>query len=1485
MTSPFRRRRKSSRSQRLPKPTCWLTFESLEQRQLLSTTSLAAITGQDLRETHPVVGALINLYQDAVAGTPKAFTSTDSSGHYRFDNVAAGNYYVQQPAQILNGVSLSQFISNMIPVSTTDVRGTPGVPIDKFAVAQSVFDPPKQGQVNASSQADSSALGGERDLIVKFKEGSAVSYVGIIVAPGVAPAPGQMSFGAFDNATGDYEVKWDGTNGQNGNPADLHPTGLRTNGQGVDLTNGSANGYFELKGNVQVGDGTATVLVYSDATHFSSTSGTFAVGSQDIILSWSDFLPGAGAAGKADFANVGAIVFTVSTSTPATQFRVDSFGPLGTKTITADINNVQMADLSVTDSSVDNLNPVPGQQVTINLKVKNSGPTDASNVKVTDILPSGLTFVSATPPNVYTGGVWTVGNVPVGTTAAELQIKATVSGAATIVNTAQISSSDQPDSNLPNNTKSFTLVPYVANLSLSQPAPGNTAPNVGQTVTLTVNVRNDGPLAATNVQVTDHLPPGLVFISTTLPNAYINGVWTVGSLAVNGTATLQIVALVTNAGALTNAASITAADQADTNAADNQSSVTLNAQQVDLSLKHEVDVATPNVGQKVNFKLTLHNTGPTTATNVKISDPLPTGLTFVSATASQGTTYDKVAGTWTLAAVPVSVDASLQIIATVTSADPRTVTARVTSVDQPGPTGGPVVQAGVTVTPQIADLALAFTPLIAQPNVGQQATFTLNLTNAGPDAATNVVVTDVLPAGLSFVSARPSPGTYDKDKGVWTVGTVARGATPTLQLTAKVDTPEPRTNTATISAADQYDPNSGAASNQASLTVTPPEADLQITKKVDNPAPNVNDTVTFTIVVSNAGPNGATNVVARDLLPKEFFTFVSSTITQGTYSPTTGDWTVGAVSNGDKATLTLVGKATVPGANHINAAQVTAADQYDSNPTNNQTSATLTTKTANLSLSMAVDNQHPNVNGHVIFTMDLANSGPDDATGVVVRDQLPVGLSIDQTDPSLGTYDQSTGHWTVGTLANGSKVRLTIQAKVIDATPKTNTAQVVETGVYNSTPASATASQTVTPKMAKLSLTNVVDNQAPNANAQVKYTITVANAGPDAATGVVVSAPLPLAPTVPDGLTFVSATLTPSTGTYDSATGQWNVGTVDPGSNGNATLVLVAQVTHAGTKTATAQITVSDVYPNSLPNNPSVPASVPLTPQVVNLAITSAVFPDPVYTGRKLTYTLKVTNAGPSDATGVTLTDTLPVHLDPDPTKTPAATSSQGDKPTVSGTVVTAKLGKIVAGAVATVTVDAWVDASYEGPLTNLVQVTSEQFSKDVAANTSTLASQAILPPSRIAGTVYLDFADKKVPDNDENGIQKIGPDGKPLYKYVPDGVQSANEPGIAGVLVTLSGQDRNNNPVSVPYWTGPDGKYEFTNLKPGTYTVVETQPTFFNPGTVPPGVPPENVDLNDPKHNTFFFDQLGSGVDAPGFNFGDILPVQVSRRNYWAWS
>src|SRR5262249_50330926 len=161
------------------------------------------------------------------------------------------------------------------------------------------------------------------------------------------------------------------------------------------------------------------------------------------------------------------------------------------------------------------------------------------------------------------------------------------------------------------------------------------------------------------------------------------------------------------------------------------------------------------------------------------------------------------------------------------SPQPATNTAAVSHADQfdPDPADD---NSSVTVTPQQADLAVTKTVDNPRPNVGDVVTFTVTLTNNGPDVATSVAVRDVLPADVTFAPAAPSRGTFGQANGVWSLANLASGATATLVIKARVTSPSAGTNTATITRAAQFDPIT--ANNTASSTITPLVADLALTK-------------------------------------------------------------------------------------------------------------------------------------------------------------------------------------------------------------------------------------------------------------------------------------------------------------------------------------------------------------------------------------------------------------------------------------------------------------------------------------------------------------------------------------------------------------------------------------------------------------------------------------------------------------------------------
>ena len=1606
-----------------------LVLEKLEPRQLLAATDLAAIAGLVFRDAdgagftpgEQIVGATLNLFRDvngngvldAGDGAALRTAVTDSNGQYRFDRLTVGNYFVQQPAQTVGSTSLAQMTSSVIAIGSADVQGVPGLTIDAFTTPQTVTATMPVGTTIVSALLAPEALGGERDMSATLTGGQTGDSVALAAGTGV------LAIDAGFNALGRYQVVWDGVDN---NASVLNPVGLRVNGSGVDLTNGGANSFLELVGVADKAGGTARIRVYTDATNFSQASVPLGVqAAQGVVLSLAtDFTPGGGSG--ANFANVGAIELLVETTAVALDGQLSVFRMMGSKTFTADFANRPTADLSLAKTT-SNPNVEIGQPTSFTVNLTNAGPDTATNVVVTDRLPPGLQFVSATTSHgSYDSvtGLWTVGTVPAGTIAI-LQVTATVTGATAITNTAEVTASDQWDPNsTPGNNNpaeddqsSITLTPQLADLSLVKTI-DNTNPILGQNVTFTLNVRNSGPATATNVQVTDRLPPGLVFVNATPAGVYNSGtgVWTVGTLANGANASLQVTAMLNTNSPVTNTAEVTASDQRDPNstpgnnnpAEDDQSSVTITPQVADLSLVKTIDNPTPNLGQNVIFTLNLNNAGPGAATSVTVTDRLPPGLTFVNAVPSQGS-YDQGTGLWTIGTVSPGSSASLQLAATVNTTAPVTNTAEVTHSDQPDPNSTPgnnvpgendqssitigVQQAdlsltktvnnaapqvgenvtftvtlsnagphratgvavrdmlpsglafvsstpsigaynngtgiwtvsaldsqtqatlrivaqvtgtsasintaeviasdqhdpnsvpdnnnpaeddqdSVTVTPQVADLSLTKTADPVRPVANQNVTFTITVSNAGPHQATGVAVKNTLPPGMTFVSATPSSGSFDPTGDVWTVGQVAANGTATLRIVARTDTAAEKTSVAEIIASDQHDPDS-RPDNQApdeddqdSVTIRPQVADLSLSKMVDRAAPNVGDNVTFTVTLTNAGPDAATGVLVHDSLPPGI-SFVSSTVGQGTYNPTTGDWNVGTVTPGASVPLYLVGRVT-DAAVKMNAAEVMAADQFDPNstPGNNDpteddyASITATPQIIDLSLEKIVDQPRPNLGDNVTFTITLNNAGPDPATNVAVQNRMPAGVSYVSSSPSQGTFDSLSGRWTVGTVTAGTNVTLRIVARVTQLAPQQSVAEVITADQHDidSTPGNNNpdeddwASVTVAPQSADLSLTLVIDNDAPNVGDEIKFTARLLNSGPDPATAVLVALPLPT------GLGFVSAA--PSDGTYDSARGVWGMSSVAAGST--VTLEVVARVNSPATQTVTAEVVAADqADPDSTPDN-QVPSeddqdSVSLVPQVVDLSIVKVDLPDPVYAGRELTYIITVSNAGPATATEVVVTDTLPSRV-----SFVSAQTSHGSVGQANGNVV-AQLNTLAPNASASITIIVLVEPAFEGPLVNRAEIRGRQYDAQPENNIDTTTTIARLPPARISGTVFLDLSH--------------------------DGMQNAHDPPIAGVLLQLHGIDRFDQPVQQKFWTGPDGKYEFNHVEAGVYVLTQVQPHLFNQGGAVAGqlisVSGESEARVRTADEIFF--KLGSGDVAENFNFWETIPVSLTRRRFLASS
>ncbi len=341
--------------------------------------------------------------------------------------------------------------------------------------------------------------------------------------------------------------------------------------------------------------------------------------------------------------NAGADITNTATATTSTPLR----GGGESVSSTAATPLTRRADLAITKAA-DAASVAAGGGITFTVTITNTGPSDATGVVATDLLPAPLAFDatgSDSTCSVVAGSVQcAVGAVAAGATRA-IAIAATLPSnvaAGSVTNTASVTS-DVADPDGTNNSASLGVdIVRAADLVITK-TPQADGVLLGSTIAYTLAVANDGPSDATAAVLTESIPTGTTAV--TLPAGCAdNGAGTItcalGDIAAGAATSIDIVLNVPDTlapGSLDNTASVTSGAD-DPNPADNTSSATVKAvAEADVTLTKELVTPDPVAGQPVEYRLTLVNHGPTVAPNASLSDPIPTGSTFVSFTASQGT--------------------------------------------------------------------------------------------------------------------------------------------------------------------------------------------------------------------------------------------------------------------------------------------------------------------------------------------------------------------------------------------------------------------------------------------------------------------------------------------------------------------------------------------------------------------------------------------------------------------------------------------------------------------------------------------------------------------------------------------------------------------------------------------------------------------------------------------------------------------------------
>ncbi|MCE7937266.1 MAG: DUF11 domain-containing protein [Chloroflexi bacterium CFX6] len=879
-----------------------------------------------------------------------------------------------------------------------------------------------------------------------------------------------------------------------------------------------------------------------------------------------------------------------------------------------------------------------------------------------------------------------------------VEIDVTADQAQTLNNTADVFHARSLDPNRANDHAEVAhAITDVADLSIVK-SDSDDPVTAGTSFDYNLNIVNHGPSPAENVVVRDTLPLGLRVTGLSSPvggscgldqpaDGAASVVCRLGDLDPNEQHNITIEVEVPDSfedgSTLWNAATVDS-DVLDPERGDNLDRTrTRVVAEADLEVQ-KVDDPDPVVaGERLTYRVSVVNHGPSRARNVVVTDDVPDGFRVTSAAVltGDGVCQALPAGfvTCDLGSLPAGAGHQIVVEGVV---DPALAcgTALVNTVRagsdtaEPAPDVSPSTASQTTTVDCRAVLRASKTASTRTPAAGTEFAYTLSVHNAGPSVAADVVVKDILPPSMTYVLDTRGCGVDLLGVGC-DLGDLAPGQTVTFDVVVRL---APDAGCRTVLTNTMLVTSATASSVVARADVAVAcDADLRVLKfgKPDNMV-RAGEILSYTVVVDNLGPSFAEGVFIKDIMQSSgTFTVLNITSDRDAacvtdpagWADITGHLEIGCTLDDPLGVLDENGSFPNPGrwivsmtvmaneAQSINNV-VDAAARLAHDPDRGNNRAVVEhaiTDVADLSITKTDYDAGEPFSAGTTFTYDITvkNDGPSAADNVVVVDTLPIGLDIVDLADGCAATTLPTGARKVtcnlGTLDPGAEPVITLEVRVApdvaDGTVLWNRA-IVYSDVFDpdnrdniaQTPSRIGA-------VADLEVTKVDDPDPVTAGAQLQYQIRVTNHGPSLARDVV------LTDDMPAGVTVVSVVPLGGHGTCQPlpighATCHFD--TLAPGAS--ETVVVVAEVSPAAAcgvdlvNVVSAASASAEPQADPHPNTASAVTSVVCRGRLVAAKVASTYTP---VAGGDLVYTLSVRNLGPSVARSVTVTDTLPAGM------------------------------------------------------------------------------------------------------------------------------------------------------------------------------------------------------------------------------------------------
>ena len=979
-----------------------------------------------------------------------------------------------------------------------------------------------------------------------------------------------------------------------------------------------------------------------------------------------------------------------------------------------------------------------GAQVTYTVIYSVTGNEPSLDATITDVLPEGMSFVSATPgaslssstvatwslgalaPNAY--GVITV----VGMLASDVAPDTTLTNAVSITDTQGLSATATAT-----NTVIVLSDPTILKLGAPDPVVS------GGIVTYTLVFTNNGPSDAQNVIMTDTLPADVAWNGaytaslatsriSTLPLAWLLGALSVGESgvivftgAVSSTANFNIA----------NTAIITTSTP-DSNGDNNTSSVVLGVNYGDVYVVKSVEPSAPvRPDDTITWTLRYGNEGQAVARNVSISDTLPAGVTWGGSYTTTGSPVFSATApllTWDLGALASGASGEIVFTTTVDAA----VTANViftnnVRIDTSTPQTDTLDDASSAAASKLDLIVSKITPLPVV-DIYDPVNYTLIITNVGGVPITTLPITDTYdPAVLEFVSATPAESLATPGYLEW-VTLAPGGPVPTVlesgssrfgqQAFGDLAPLGPgqsisivvnfRALTSTFGGITTNTVSVIGSSGDVTLPMLIADAVVRVvapnldTIKLSPGNAQAGVVLNYTIVITNSGDGAASNVSVLDSI-----TLAGAGL--GAVQLVSPSLTIAA-----GATATLEYPFSVPapvtnGVQLVNTISVTATESITA-VISTVTDMVASTHTLALSKSVALTTARPG--DTITYTINYTLTGSEPVTQVIVSDALPPYVTYLSSNPP-GSYNGFTRalDWTIkdplayasGLTQHSGAFEIVVRADL----PLTNGLQLVnDTSAIDSSGLTATGQATTTiASSSLLEIDKSVAQTVTQPGGLLTYTLAYTITGDQPLHGVAITDVL--AP----HLSYVSAA---PPGNESGGVVAWLIGEVPTSTAG--TITLIARVNNVLAPTLSVlnnEVTLGEDSGRVVTDRVAVPLAT-------DLALAKQVSPAVVESGGLLTYTFVATNRGPVDARGVTLRDPLPA----------AVTALSASAGCTLAAALECVIGDLLVGGEARLTVTVRLASGYSGTLLNTAHLSSVTPEIDLTNNDASAQVATSLP-------------------------------------------------------------------------------------------------------------------------------------------------------------